>query len=171
MSDTIPVSVFPAAFKPAVMRDRDVLRSTEAYAYQWLRNGLDIPGATDRTFQLTETGTYQIKVTNEYGCSEISDPYEVTVLSVDATRPEAFRLDVYPQPARDLMIVHAHNISAGAVVINVYDRLGRRLLQRDVESHDGVLYQQLDVNGWSPGVYFLELRTRTVREYKVLVIE
>lgn len=170
-SDTIAVTVFPAAFKPAVMRDRDVLRSTEAPYYQWLRNGEDIPGATQRTYILTETGTYQVRATNEHGCSELSDPYEVTVLSVDVNAVSGFRLDVYPRPARDAVTVMLRGANAGAATIMLYDQLGRRVLRREMELHHGRAFVQINVGALNRGIYVLEAHTNAQRSAQLLLLE
>jgi len=170
-SDTVVVTVYPAAFTPAIMRDRDVLRSTEEQFYQWLRNGQDIPGATQRTYALTETGTYQVRVTNQHGCTALSDPYEVTVLSVDAASPADFRLDVYPQPARDAVTVMLRGWGSGVVTINLYDQLGRRMLKREVELYNGALLDQIDVGSLNRGIHVLEVRGDAQRRSRLLLLE
>ncbi len=42
-------------------------------AYQWNLNGLPIAGATDQCYIVTESGTYTLTATNEFGCSDTSD--------------------------------------------------------------------------------------------------
>jgi hypothetical protein len=38
------------------------------YTYQWLKNGLDIPGATSAQIQVFEPGTYMLRSTESHGC-------------------------------------------------------------------------------------------------------
>jgi len=46
-----------------------VLLSTQTFAtYQWLRNGIPIPGATSRTYSVPVTGNYSVYVTDTNGC-------------------------------------------------------------------------------------------------------
>lgn len=40
--------------------------------YQWTRNGVNIQGATNRTFVTQQSGTYRVLVTNSWGCSKSS---------------------------------------------------------------------------------------------------
>jgi choice-of-anchor B domain-containing protein len=59
-----------------------------AESYQWLNDGAPIPGATEETFEPTESGTYSLEVANQ-DCAIESDPLEVTItafptVSVDA---------------------------------------------------------------------------------------
>ena len=41
--------------------------------YQWQKDGIDIPGATNPTLDVTETGTYTVIVTNTIGCEASTD--------------------------------------------------------------------------------------------------
>ena len=53
---------------------------TQAFStYQWKLSGMDISGATNRTHQATEPGTYTILVTDANGCSSTSPPHFVMV--------------------------------------------------------------------------------------------
>ncbi len=50
------------------------------YAYQWRRNGSNLGGATSPDYTASVAGTYTVSVTYQ-GCSVISDPTVVTVVS------------------------------------------------------------------------------------------
>lgn len=53
--------------------------STGAYAtYQWVLNGVDIPGATSQNYTAIQSGTYTVKVTLNCGCVTES-PFAVSV--------------------------------------------------------------------------------------------
>ncbi len=47
------------------------------YSYQWKRNGVNIPGATSADFNASESGNYQVHISNGT-CSDISDSILVT---------------------------------------------------------------------------------------------
>ena len=47
---------------------------------QWLKDGWAIAGAINSTFEVNESGNYQVQVTHENNVVVISDPVEVTVL-------------------------------------------------------------------------------------------
>ncbi|MBK7854574.1 MAG: T9SS type A sorting domain-containing protein [Bacteroidetes bacterium] len=42
-------------------------------AYQWVRNGINISGATNATYSTSNTGTYQVRATEPGGCSVLSN--------------------------------------------------------------------------------------------------
>ncbi|HKR07302.1 MAG TPA: PKD domain-containing protein [Bacteroidia bacterium] len=49
------------------------------FSYQWLNNSLVIPGATSAIFNTTQTGLYQVQVTNNFGCSALSDFFLIMI--------------------------------------------------------------------------------------------
>lgn len=48
------------------------------YSYQWLNNSIVIPGATSPILNSTQTGLYQVQVTNTFGCTSLSDGFPVS---------------------------------------------------------------------------------------------
>lgn len=60
--------------------------SANGVAFQWLKNGVFIPGATQNTYVVTTAGSYQVLSTNAASCSsELSDPVTVTVVQPNNT--------------------------------------------------------------------------------------
>ena len=62
---------------------------TQPFAYQWAKNGVDIPGATGQTYSivaaaLADAGTYRARVSNAAG-SAVSDDAVLTVLPIAPT--------------------------------------------------------------------------------------
>ncbi|HPW54782.1 MAG TPA: M14 family zinc carboxypeptidase [Thermoanaerobaculaceae bacterium] len=70
-------------------------------SFQWSRNGVDIPGATSKTYvkesaTVADMGTYRVTVTNATGCPGVSPPVAVVV----AAEPQASIGDViWPEGA------------------------------------------------------------------------
>src|SRR5205085_5469559 len=48
--------------------------------YQWQESNTDITGATSGTNYASAVGSYTVVVTNTFGCTEISTPFNVSVL-------------------------------------------------------------------------------------------
>jgi PKD repeat protein len=54
--------------------------STETHlAYQWQKDGMDIPGATEQTYEAIESGSYAVHVTDAFDCSGTSGPFTVHI--------------------------------------------------------------------------------------------
>ncbi|WP_191907010.1 Ig-like domain-containing protein [Adhaeribacter soli] len=49
------------------------------FTYQWKRGNDFIAGATGATYAATQSGSYSVSVTNQFGCSQVSAPVAVTV--------------------------------------------------------------------------------------------
>ncbi|MFI5219979.1 MAG: T9SS type A sorting domain-containing protein [Bacteroidia bacterium] len=53
--------------------------------YQWIKNAVDIGGATSSTYLATTGGNYKVRVTNSNGCTKVSAITTLSVSSVTAT--------------------------------------------------------------------------------------
>lgn len=51
--------------------------------YQWNSNGAPIPGANDQCLAVTQSGTYSLTGTNEFGCTQTSGDLILNVISCD----------------------------------------------------------------------------------------
>jgi hypothetical protein len=105
----------------------DILATTLARAYQWYRNGTPIPSAVNQFLIVTESGQYQVRITNQEGCTAMSDPFEVTVLGVEAisTPSAAAELHVYPEPANNILHIALRSKEAGPLKVIISDLTGR----------------------------------------------
>ncbi len=96
--------------KPSItVNELEQLSTTQPYtAYQWLLNGNIIQGATNRICDVSENGFYTVIVTNEKGCVDTSDVYEVNnVIGIGEMLQPGSSIKVYPNPAKDIISIHA----------------------------------------------------------------
>jgi hypothetical protein len=56
------------------------LTATQSSIYQWMKDGVDIPNATQQTYEATTVGSYSVSVIDLFGCSAVSD---VTTISAN----------------------------------------------------------------------------------------
>ncbi len=54
------------------------------YTYQWNQNGNALPGIINSVFNVGESGSYTVVVTNQSGCSALSAPIQVSVAGTEA---------------------------------------------------------------------------------------
>ncbi|HYV92354.1 MAG TPA: MopE-related protein [Chitinophagales bacterium] len=72
-----------------------VANSGSGLTYQWIKNGRNIYGATQPTYNTKKTANYQVRETNAYGCSSISAVTSLTQVSKPtATITEQGSLDL-----------------------------------------------------------------------------
>jgi hypothetical protein len=51
-------------------------------SYQWLRNGINVPGATNREFAPSVSGTYSVLMSDSFGCLFSSQLFNLNILPV-----------------------------------------------------------------------------------------
>ncbi len=113
--------------------------------YQWIKDGTDIPGATEATYTITENGNYQVRVTNEKDCEVTSDVYPVTNVAVEDYKLSQ-QITIYPNPARNM--IHINSPVSVNIMIKSVD--GRNVLFAD----DAV---SIPVSNLAQGIYLLHL--------------
>lgn len=67
-SAAIGVTVSPRPATPAIVRNGDTLTASPADAYQWLRDGAEIPAATGASYVIDRGGAYAVRTFNAAGC-------------------------------------------------------------------------------------------------------
>jgi hypothetical protein len=149
---------------PVISVDGFVLGVTGTYTtYQWIKNGVEIPGATNDTYTVTENADYQVKIINENGCEATSDIYAVTNYNVhinDATQLKK-QIRVYPNPSRDIIYIS----SPVAVHLLLTKLEGRTVQNRANATH-------ISVKDLPEGMYFLRVldkQNNLIKVEKVVV--
>ncbi len=83
------------------------------YVYQWLQNGITIPGSTNQYYVATVSGTYSVKV-SQNGCADTSNGVTITVLPTPATPVLS---NSGPVCAGDPVTLTASNVSIGTTFL------------------------------------------------------
>ncbi len=115
--------------EPSITTDSFILGVNGDYTtYQWLRNNEPIPGATERTYEVTENGNYRVIVTNEQGCVDTSAVYPITnYTGIEAMTTLARQINIYPNPATgDVIYIHAP-VKVNAIITDIQGRTIREI--------------------------------------------
>lgn len=114
-------------------------------AYQWLKDGLDIPGADRPDYLVQENGIYGIRVTNTLGCQGLSDTIVIEGLGIGPAK-RLPGLSIYPNPSDDLLFVKA----AVEGTASLFNDLGQSI-GLPVHILPGI--QEIRLDGHPAGVY------------------
>ena len=153
LETVVPVSVNPLPDEPVATLTGNIFTSSSSSDIQWLLNGNPIQGATSQFYTATETGFYQVEVSNIYGCSVQSEMVYFDYTSVEEIG-ENQQIKIYPNPANDLMYVDLQAIN-GTSNIQLFDLNGREIDLGNSEDSLGVV--EIDVSGLGAGTYLLRI--------------
>jgi hypothetical protein len=135
---------------PSIVQNGNELSTGTYSSYQWLLDGIEIPGATSSSFTATENGAYTVEVSLACGCNHVSSP--ATAIMVGISEIPGFNMISFgPNPNKNGLI----NFSGvnEPVTVNIYDVLGRLtghfMLNKQSSSHN--------INTLQPGIYTVKI--------------
>ncbi|MGB1031660.1 MAG: T9SS type A sorting domain-containing protein, partial [Flavobacteriales bacterium] len=147
-TDAVVVEVIQYPEANVSVNGNDLL-SGPASSYQWFLNGEIIEGAQNQDYLVSEDGNYQVQVSNEWGCSSMSEEQFVLFVSVyELSRWGDFKL--YPNPASDQVVIES-NFQSG--LIEVFESNGRKIISEPF--NDPISY--INVSQLAEGVYQVQL--------------
>lgn len=137
---------------PAIEQVGNALQTGMYVSYQWYLDGEPIPGADGITWEPTQNGMYTVEVSDENGCSGISDPYPVVSVGVEETVISA--LSVYPNPTAGFVTLQLPEVSGVDVKIQVLDVTGRVVQSESIWFENRA---ELDLSGRATGTYLIRV--------------
>jgi uncharacterized repeat protein (TIGR01451 family) len=125
----------------------NTLTANDAASYQWFLNGNEIAGATQQTYEITETGNYSMMVVDANGCDGVSEEQSLTYTSILIN--QIGRFEVYPIPAKDKIKITLDASLVGEKM-DVINASGQTIIAKKT-LRDTTIY--VEVDGWDAGVY------------------
>lgn len=134
--------------KPEISLIGDFLQTSagSGQTIQWYLDGEIIVGESAGSISNLVSGAYQVELSSG-GCSAISDPF--IVLSTEEIRDG---LQLYPNPAKDVMYFSLTDRSATLVKVEIVNSAGKLMHQMSTNSI-------IDVSKLSSGIYFVRVVT------------
>jgi hypothetical protein len=118
-------------------------------SYQWFYNGIALAGATTYYIINPTDGVYAVEVTNEFGCTLMSNTWLIN--GVGEMEGEC---KVFPNPAIDrVMIQGLAQYPNGELII--YDVLGQVVFKDKITADQ----LSIDLSTWSSGVYQMVVKS------------
>lgn len=150
---------------PQITIQQTTLISSSASGNQWYRNGEIIPGATQATYEVLESGNYSVVVSIN-SCSASS---EEVILSITGLETGNGDVSIYPNPATDnVSIKLPEEVLTGLKQLSFKDIRGvsiKTFVREDV--HEGILH--INLQNLPNGVYFINLQTqKTTSVYRII---
>lgn len=131
-------------------------------------------------YNTSSTGTYRIVVKGRNGAHHASDCYELIVRkyasSIRQSDPNILDdtkdliVKAYPNPAYDFLTVSVQNVNDKPVNIRLVDISGRSVYSEVIKNNGIDTQLQIDVTGFTSGMYLLQIFNGIKQENKRIVI-
>ncbi len=133
---------------PVISQSGATLTSTPAINYQWVKDSMDINGATNQSITLSPpVGYYQVYVVSNDGCPSYSAPF-LGLVGLDEWNKNPIR--VFPNPSNGWFAIESDN---EIIRVDAIDMLGRKV---DLVQNSTGEYQ---FKTGSQGTFFLTVET------------
>ncbi|MEP1094086.1 MAG: S8 family serine peptidase [Cyclobacteriaceae bacterium] len=136
-----------------ILQNGRLLTNSPGAFFQWFLDGKPIPGEVSRVLsEEPGDGFYQVEASDE-SCLGLSDPF-VPLSAVD----KPYEISIYPSPAKDFVTIYL-NETILPTEISILDLGGKTMKRFEPHFHDRT--ERIPVYDYSPGIYFLVVKTST----------
>ncbi len=147
----VTVNATPAT--PVITQTGLVLTSTPAPLYQWQFNTVDIPGATDQDYTVTQSGLYTVVVSDSNGCVNTAN---ITVLISGVSGINGKDISVITAGDNLIISTASANNDADNISLKLLNDMGQEVIRKEgVSFGSGSL--TISLKGLPPGMYFLAI--------------
>lgn len=153
ITDSVWVYV-DSVLKPKISQlEPGVLVTATAVSCQWYKDGVIIKTATARNYKPVSMGYYQVKLTNERGCSGISDKFFFLPSGGHALAGTKVKIKLSPNPCRGNLSILLSKPPEKSLTISIYDVFGNKVYQGAITSN----INNINVGHLRRGQYFVAL--------------
>ncbi|MEO5673021.1 MAG: T9SS type A sorting domain-containing protein [Chitinophagales bacterium] len=125
--------------------------------FQWMKNDVDIAGATSQSLTVTYAGDYNYVAINSGGCSAVSEKKTVSATIcriIDSTATEDL-FSIYPNPAASFIHVRIISSHSGETHLHLMNALGEDFLDLPAEVKEGEISEEIAIGHLPNGIYLL----------------
>ncbi len=150
-----------------VNQSGQTLTANDADSYQWINcdNGIEMPDATSKSYDVTENGNYAVIITVN-NCTDTSDCITVdNITDIDEVNKDKKSIRVYPNPVKNKVTVKSTDRLQNAT-IRLMNVLGQTLI--DFKDQSDTEFT-MDISQYPHGIYFIEIyETYKSRRVKIV---
>ncbi|MCY7410894.1 MAG: T9SS type A sorting domain-containing protein [Chitinophagales bacterium] len=158
---------------PTISQTGYTLTSSIASTYQWQQNSIDIPGATNQTYTVLQTGFYTVIISDENGCVSSSTLY-VLITGIENIFNDS-EISVYPNPSNGIFTIDFGDANIkDEVLVDVINALGQKVFN-SVKTFSSSK-KEIQLPNITDGVYFLQIKNNSFNnsillfQQKILII-
>ncbi len=151
---------------PVATYDGQVLSSTTANSWQWLLDGVVVPGANEQSYVPDVNGTYQVRANFGGNCLLLSDTVEVSNTAIQEVGE--FRPAIYPQPATSTIELRSDVTGKASYDLELVDALGRTVRTTTWPSQLASI--SIDLRGLADGTYVVRGQVEGTQHWARMII-
>ena len=148
-SNHVHVTVNPIP-TPVITRNGSILSTTTIGTYQWFRDSVAIPTATQQRDSIAQNGNYYVAVTVN-GCTGESNVLHISNVGIKEVSIDG-SIKLYPNPNNGSFTLETSQMLGAEYT--VYDMLGQIIQQQAITAD----VQRLDMGSVASGVYMLVIK-------------
>lgn len=142
---------FHSVLSPAITANDNILSIPPIYStYQWWFNEAPIPGAVSSQYEVTSSGIYRVEVTNEFGCSSISEDVEFIISNSDNNTISPLKITILLSEGK-LWLNSPINTGGD---VSIFSSSGALIFKEGVPS---LLTVDIDISKYAKGVYVVKI--------------
>jgi PKD repeat protein len=156
---TLPnyIIVNPTPPAPTITQAGLTLTSSTASTYQWQLNSVDIPGATNQSYTILETGLYTVIVSDDNGCNNSASLY-VLISGINSEEND-LSIFIYPNPSSGNFTIELLNsTTVGEVSIDVVNTLGQIIASFTEKISSFQFKKEINLGDVACGVYLVDIK-------------
>ncbi|MFI5218826.1 MAG: YCF48-related protein [Bacteroidia bacterium] len=158
------VTVYAPPATPIITQNLDTLISSSLANNQWYLNGVIIPGATGQTYVVTQNGTYTVIVTNIFGCTAMSAPFNVTNVGMNEIMQDGNAIAIQETANEILFLMPAEKQN---IVLKIFDVNGREIVSYKAASAQSL---RVPKENTSKGIYFYRIESANEKAFTGKII-
>lgn len=156
-TSTANMIVSPLPAVPTVSLNGNTLTcNLTLVTYQWYKDAVLIPGATQQTYNITQSGNYSVEVINTAGCKNISEPIfasPVSVIEIEGIN----NMVLYPNPSKGEFKLDIKSSVSKNVNIEILNATGKLIFETKWKLESGNNQIPFDLTKVATGIYILNI--------------
>jgi PKD repeat protein len=154
---------------PIITQNGNTLTSSIAAGYQWQFNLVNIPGATNQSYDTQQTGYYTVLINDLNGCYSSASMYILVEGTEDISQHNY--IAIYPNPSNGKFTIEAVTDAViGRVTIEILNQLGQTVYFFDKTMNDSHFTEKINLETLPLGIYYLKLNTDNVNAKRKFII-
>ena len=144
--------------------DDTILQSDQIgnYSYQWYLNGTELINQTSSDYHMIYDGSYTLEITDQYGCSALSDPYQFNSSTIGVNELEKLDYLIVPNPSSSMIRLILPDDYSG--LFELFDASGRSVLKTENVKSE----QVIPLDAVSEGIYFVKMQSMGTKRLIVI---